>query len=217
MGVHFLGPAYTAFVTPFLAGKRARKPRPCGGISKSVALPIFPVTPLNSRSPSRAALPKVRERHPTKAPRPAARPTLAPPSLREGRLAVFQSRTQSMVSEVLPPPPPTPQLGAPRGTSSRGEEAGRSPLKPLLTPGPVPLFSPSSSLAPVPAVLSPLEEETSFWTKFRSEQERLSLPRLPLTPALRNRREPAPGARLPSTPQRAHWSPTFHCKSSGRV
>ena len=40
MGVHFLGPAYTAFVTPFLAGKRARKPRPYGGISKSVALPI---------------------------------------------------------------------------------------------------------------------------------------------------------------------------------
>ena len=79
------------------------------------------------------------------------------------------------------------------------------------------LFSPFSSLAPVPAVLSPLEEETSFWTKFRSEQERLSLPRLPLTPALRNHREPAPGARLPSTPQRAHWSPTFHCKSSGRV
>lgn len=72
-----------------------------------------------------------------------------------------------------------------------------------------PLFSPSSSLAPVPAVLSPLEEETSFWTKFRSEQERLSLPRLPLTPALRNRREPAPGARLPSTPPKSPLVPDF--------
>lgn len=84
-----------------------------------------------------------------------------------------------------------------RRSRARGQEAGRAPPKSAFMPGPAPFPSfhlPSFLPAPVPAppeppapsISSAQKEETSFWAKFRSEQERLSLPCLPLTPALRN-------------------------------
>lgn len=219
--VTFWGPCTQPSPLPFLAGRRARKPTPFSSEAPPNLLRFqsSPYHHLIHCSPAGQFCRKPESGTPQK-PRAPLPVQLSPhgaasgprTSLSAGRLAVLPEQNPVSGARKFPtsffhPAPRAPHADPRRETrqpgglspdlrSRRGRPSLPVPPPPSSRPAPVP----APPAPPAPSGSLPQEEQTTFWTKFRSEQERLSLPRLLLTLTLRNRKErPHP----PLPPKRA--------------